>query len=100
MAVIEAEIMKLMDYETFIRIISDIPSCIFFKDTELKYRFTTHYWAQVSDESIIGKTDLEVRKDQENVGKAQEEDRAILRTKKAANIKSLVRSTERRATLN
>lgn len=74
------EISKSIGYKDFYSIIEKIPSNIFFKDTELRYRFSTHHWQQVNDENIIGKTDLEIRKDTENALIAMESDRNIIRT--------------------
>jgi len=82
---LDAAIMKEMDYETFVKIISDIPSCIFFKDTELKYRFSSHCWAQLISDDIVGKTDLDIRKDKENAEKAMEADRQIIASKKGCS---------------
>lgn len=74
------DFMNEIDYRTFMNIINDIPSCIFFKDTNLKYLFSSHYWDQLLDTDIIGKTDLEIRKDQDNAMIAMETDRNIIRT--------------------
>lgn len=85
MTTIEEDIIKELDYKTFIKIINNIPSCIFFKDTELRYRFSTHCWEQLMTEDIIGKTDLEIRKDKENAAMAMELDRNIIRSGKGCN---------------
>lgn len=69
-----------LDYETFVNIIQHIPSCIFFKDTELRYMFSTQLWEQLENESIVGKTDLEIRKDKGNAQLAMEADKNILKT--------------------
>lgn len=82
MAKVDESIMNKIDYATFVNIISNIPSCIFFKDKDLKYQFSSHYWAQLLSEDIIGKTDVDIRKDTENAEKAMESDREILRSKK------------------
>ncbi len=71
---------KSIDFESFANIIETIPSNIFFKDTDLKYRFSTHHWSQVNDENIIGKTDLDIRRDKENAYTAMETDRNIIRS--------------------
>lgn len=81
----EEDLLKDLDYETFLKIIQNIPSCIFFKDTKLRYRFCTHFWEQLMTDDIIGKTDLEIRKDKENAIMAMELDRNILRSKKGCN---------------
>lgn len=62
-----------------------LPSNIFFKDTECRYLFATHYWNHIEHDdseewSIRGKTDLEIRKDKENAALAYEQDKKILET--------------------
>lgn len=79
------KIMEKMDYSTFISIIENIPSCIFFKDTELRYQFCSHRWAQVVSGDIVGKTDMDIRKDKENALKAMEADQEILQSKKGCS---------------
>ena len=77
--------MDSIDFETFLNIIYEIPSCIFFKDTELRYVFCTKHWEQQNTDNIIGKTDIEIRKDKENAIKAMEAGRAILETGKGCS---------------
>ena len=77
--------MLISDMETLERVLLEIPSCIFFKDTECRYVFATHYWKHLNadnDEnwSIVGKTDLEIRKDKDNAKKAMEADKKIIET--------------------
>lgn len=79
-----------VDYDLFKKILKEIPSNIFFKDTECRYVFATHYWRhlnQTGDASwdIAGKTDLDIRKDKENAKLAMEQDKEILRTGKGTN---------------
>ena len=66
------------------KILKALPSCIFFKDTEGKYLFATHYWEHIGRHdpgwSIRGKTDLEIRENKENAQLAMEQDRKILET--------------------
>lgn len=57
----------------------------FFKDTDLKYRFVSHLWAQINSKNILGKTDSEVRIDRENVEQAEKSDREIIKSKKGAH---------------
>lgn len=78
-------IMNSVDYSTFLKIIHEIPSCIFFKDEQLRYVFCTKHWAQQNSEDIIGKTDLEIRKDKENAILAMEADKNILNTGKGCS---------------
>lgn len=65
------------------KMLKQLPSCIFLKDTEGKYVFSTQIWHHLDTEgdpnwTIRGKTDLEIRKDKENARKAMEADRRIL----------------------
>ena len=85
MAELDFSIMDEFDYETFVSIIADIPSCIFFKDTSLKYRFCTHHWKQLNSGDIIGKTDVEIRKDTENAIEAMEADRVMIENRKGCS---------------
>ena len=67
--------------------LKELPSCIFLKDTEGRYVFSTQYWRHLNTENdpnwtIRGKTDLDVRKDKENAMKAMEADRRIIETGK------------------
>lgn len=78
----DENIFNELDYSTLQRIIQNIPSNIFFKDTKLRYRFCTHIWEQLLTDDIIGKTDLEIRKDRENAIMAMELDKNIIRSKK------------------
>ena len=67
------------------KMLKALPSCIFLKDAEGKYVFSTQYWNHLNTEgdpnwTIRGKTDLEIRKDKQNAMKAMEADRRILET--------------------
>lgn len=67
--------------------LKELPSCIFLKDTEGRYVFSTHYWRHLDtgddpNWTIRGKTDLDIRKDKENARKAMEADRRIVATGK------------------
>lgn len=78
------------DWEFMEKILKGLPSNIFFKDTECRYLFATHYWNHIehddSDEwTIRGKTDLEIRKDKDNAAKALEQDKKIIETGKGCN---------------
>lgn len=78
-------IINSIDYKTFLKIIYRIPSCIFFKDDKLRYVFCTKHWIQQNSRDIIGKTDLEIRKDKENAILAIEADKNILNTGKGCS---------------
>jgi len=67
------------------RMLKVLPSCIFLKDTEGKYVFSTQYWNHLDTKgdpnwTIRGKTDIDIRKDKENARKAMEADRRIIET--------------------
>lgn len=80
----EIKNVKDLDAEMLYKIIQSIPSCIFFKDTDLKYVFSTHYWSHldnVSDEfDICGKTDRDIRRDKANVDESEQADREVIST--------------------
>ena len=76
------QIINDIDYKTFVKIINNIQSCIFFKDTELRYRFASHCWEQLQTDDIVGNSDLEVRKDTENAILAMAQDLKIIETGK------------------
>lgn len=66
-------------------ILKELPSNIYLKDKNGKYKFVTHLWRHIDtggdpNWSIYGKTDLEIRKNKANAIKAMESDRQILST--------------------
>ena len=74
--------LSLTEVEKMLR---QLPSCIFLKDAEGKYVFSTQTWNHLDtggdpNWTIRGKTDLDIRKDKENAKKAMEADRKILET--------------------
>ena len=65
------------------RMLRELPSCIFLKDKEGRYLFSTQTWNHLDtggdpNWTIRGKTDLDIRKDKENAKKAMEADRRII----------------------
>jgi len=67
------------------KMLKELPACIFLKDAEGKYVFSTQYWGHLNTSgdpnwTIRGKTDLEIRKDRLNALKAMDADRKILKT--------------------
>ena len=79
--------MSLTEVEKMLR---ELPSCIFLKDAEGRYVFSTQYWHHLDtgndpNWTIRGKTDLEIRRDKENAKKAMEADRRILETGKGTD---------------
>ena len=76
------ESLSLTEIEKMLKV---LPACIFLKDTEGRYVFSTQYWRHLDtggdpNWTIRGKTDLDIRKDRENALKAMEADRRILET--------------------
>ena len=74
--------LSLTEVEKMLR---ELPSCIYLKDSEGRYVFSTQYWQHLDtgedpDWTIRGKTDLEIRRDKGNARKAMETDRHILET--------------------
>lgn len=79
---------KLKDSLTYLgieKMLKELPSNIYLKDSEGRYVFATHYWHHLEhkddpDWTIRGKTDPEIRKDKENAIAAQKKDLEILST--------------------
>ena len=73
-----------MSFSEIERVLKELPSCIFLKDAEGKYVFSTQLWSHLKvggyGWTIRGKTDLEIRKDRQNALKAMEADKRILST--------------------
>lgn len=84
---------KIKDSTTFYEIekmLRELPSLIYLKDSEGKYVFSTHYWHHLKqdgdpDWNIRGKTDVDIRKDKENAKMAQQKDMEILATGKGTS---------------
>lgn len=78
----------LKDSLTFLgieKMLKELPSNIYLKDSEGRYVFATHYWHHLENKddpnwTIRGKTDPEIRKDKENAIAAQKKDLEILST--------------------
>lgn len=67
------------------RILKELPSNIYLKDSYGRYVFASHYWDHLIGKdtpgwTIRGKTDIEIRKDKRNALKAMETDECILKT--------------------
>ena len=74
--------LSLSELEKMLKV---LPACIFLKDSEGKYVFSTQYWHHLEtgddpDWTIRGKTDMEIRKDKKNAMKAMEADKRIMLT--------------------
>ncbi|MBP5158580.1 MAG: diguanylate cyclase [Treponema sp.] len=75
----------VMDAENLKAIINAIPGNVFFKDTECRYRYTSHLCSMLNtagrpDFTIIGKTDLEVQVQKELGEQYYNEDKELLST--------------------
>ena len=78
----------LKDSLTFLgieRMLKELPSNIYLKDSEGRYVFATHYWHHLEHKddpgwTIRGKTDPEIRKDKANALAAQQKDIEIITT--------------------
>ena len=67
------------------RMLRELPACIYLKDTEGRYVFSTQYWRHLHVSSdpgwtIRGRKDIDVRRDKANARIAMEADRRILET--------------------
>ena len=73
-----------LTFNEIVRMLKQLPSNIFWKDTEGRYVFMTHYWRHIKQDdphwTLRGKTDLEIRKDKHNAMVAMEADKKILAT--------------------
>ena len=74
--------LSLTEVEKMLR---QLPACIFLKDTDGKYVFSTQTWHHLNtggdpNWTIRGKTDIDIRKDKENARKAMAADRRIIET--------------------
>ena len=81
-AIRASDSLSLSELEKMLKV---LPACIFMKDTECRYVFSTQYWKHLNtggdpNWTIRGKTDLDIRKDKANAMKAMEADRRILET--------------------
>ena len=80
-----SQFVSSVSFDEFARMLQVLPSLIYLKDAKGKYVFCTQYWHHLEhyddpDWTIRGKTDMEIRKDQENARKAYESDMRILKT--------------------
>ncbi|MER2139233.1 MAG: diguanylate cyclase [Succiniclasticum sp.] len=73
-----------LTFNEIVRMLQQLPSNIFWKDTEGRYVFMTHYWRHIKQDdphwTLRGKTDIEIRKDKHNARIAMEADKKILAT--------------------
>lgn len=72
-------------YTEMQKMLKQLPSNIYLKDSEGRYVFATQYWHHLHKEgekhwTIRGKTDVDIRKDKQNALKAMETDQEMLRT--------------------
>ena len=84
---------KNLSYEELLIAIENAPTNIFIKDTECKYRFVSEMCCMVNggpENSIIGKTDLEIQKDKALGQEYYEDDQKILATGKGSKCVSAI----------
>ena len=77
-------------FEEFSDILKALPSLIYLKDANSRYAFCTHYWHHLNTDNdpnwtIRGKTDLDIRKDQNNAKIAMESDRKVIESGKGTS---------------
>lgn len=88
-----ANSVKLKDSAYFMEIekmLRELPSNIYLKDSMGRYIFATHYWHHIEhdddpDWTIRGKTDVDIRKDRENAENAMKADMELLKTGKGTD---------------
>lgn len=76
-----------LSFDEVERMLKELPSNIYVKDSEGRYMFCTHYWHHLdkSDDpgwTVRGKTDVEIRKDKENAAEAMKADMEVIKTGK------------------
>lgn len=73
-----------LTFNEIVRMLQQLPSNIFWKDTEGRYVFMTHVWRHIKQDdphwTLRGKTDMEIRKDKHNAKIAMEADKRIVAT--------------------
>lgn len=79
-----------LSYHEVERMLRELPSNIYLKDSEARYIFCTHYWHHLDksddpDWTVRGKTDMEIRKDKENAAKAVKADKELIATGKGTS---------------
>lgn len=67
------------------KMLKQLPACVFLKDKDCRYVFSTQYWRHINtggdpNWTIRGKTDLDIRRDRVNALKALAADQHILET--------------------
>ena len=70
------------------KVIDFVPSCIFFKDTECRYVFATHFWTnplEIERSDVTGKTDIEVFGDIPSSHESYEITKKIIETGKGVS---------------
>ena len=80
-----SQFLNSVSFEEFARMLQVLPSLIYLKDAKGRYVFCSQYWHHLEhyddpEWTIVGKTDMEIRKDIENAKKAYESDMRILKT--------------------
>jgi len=80
-----SQFLSSVSFDDFARMLQVLPSLIYLKDAKGRYVFSSQYWHHLEhyddpDWTIVGKTDMEIRKDIDNARKAYESDMRILKT--------------------
>ena len=80
-----SQIVNSVSFSEFAKMLQVLPSLIYLKDARGRYVFCTQYWHHLDhyddpDWTIVGKTDMEIRKDIENAKKAYESDMRIIQS--------------------
>ncbi|MBR3538320.1 MAG: sensor domain-containing diguanylate cyclase [Eubacterium sp.] len=74
-----------VSFAEFARMLQVLPSLIYLKDARGRYVFCSQYWHHLDhyddpEWTIVGKTDVEIRKDTENARKAYESDMQMIQS--------------------
>lgn len=77
-------------FDDFSRMLNVLPSLVYLKDRKGRYVFCSQHWHHLydhlrSEDSIRGKTDLDIRKDKNNARIAMESDMKVINTGKGTN---------------
>ncbi len=79
------QMVNSVSFSEFARMLQVLPSLIYLKDARGRYVFCTQYWHHLEhyddpDWTIVGKTDMEIRKDTENAKRAYESDMKMIKS--------------------
>ena len=85
-----SQIVNSASFSEFAGMLQVLPSLIYLKDAKGRYVFCSQYWHHLEhyndpDWTIVGKTDMEIRKDIENARRAYESDLRIIKNGKGTS---------------